>query len=327
LEWSELTLEQLSKLKPEVAEQVILKYQQHLIDKGVCANTIRVSISPLKTFFKFCRIPIDLTNNVVEMQNASEYHAFRSEDLKRLFNAGTTKDRALLSVLASSGQSISDVLALERSFIEEQLKGDVDFIFFDTQRIKTGKKGLFALNPIAIRCLKKYLYERIDNDKRLLPWSRDGVRKMLLRLKRESGFESSRNIRIHKIRGWFISTCISAGLVTEEWKILTSKAIKASDETYIRIRESLEQKYKSIFKEHLDFLGQSQVKTIEHLQRQVKALTNLLREKPPKTVTEEPDLTELEKMRIERDGWKHNFELLLERVEKLEKLQKKETAT
>lgn len=253
LEWANLTIEQASKLDSKQARSKILAYQNSLIEKDTAPNSIRSYVSALRNFFNFCDIPVRLKNKLVLAENTRKYHVFTNGDLKKLFAVGTAKDKAIISTLAGSGQGIDDLLALERQYTEKLLENDEEFVFFETVRGKTKAKTLFALSPIAIKWIKTYLKQRTDTDKRLFPYCKDGLRKMLLRLKRDSALETEAPLRLHRIRAWFMSSCVKAGLTEWEIKYLVGKKIRASDEAYLFIKESTIKKYKQSWAEDLDF--------------------------------------------------------------------------
>jgi len=270
LEFAKMKPEVIKELSPYQAQLKFLRYQKFLKNFGASNNSIRAYLSTVKCFMDFCGIPIGkpTLKKIVKSIPKNHYHNFTTDDIKKLYFAGTKRDKALISTLASSGFSIADILGLDkeyvRKYIERSKLENEDFVFIRMNRIKTGSEALFVLNPIAIRSIQDFLNERGDDgDKRLFNIKYSGIPKLIKRLSKRGGVNNIDECRIHKIRSWSMNQLNSSGANIFVIKRIVGKKIPQSDGVYLtNLNEDCKKHYKKAYPEFLDFLHERNQKNM-----------------------------------------------------------------
>lgn len=265
-----------------MAHEVLL-YQSHLQSQETKDNTIRAAITPIKSYCEYLDKPLNLRRKVVKIEMDTSSHVFRNGDLSAMFNVSGTKEKAILSVMASLGWEREGVLELEREFIEKQLaiakNEDKQFIFFDAKRGKTKALRLGILNPLAVEWLRKWLEtEESKKSDKLFDMTSDGLNKLIKRLARDARILTSGRVHSHLIRGWTMSQLSRAGFVEWEVKFAVGKSIPASDATYLRrLKDAIEEKYPKVYDAFLNInppIIKETVKPerVESLEQQIQQL-------------------------------------------------------
>jgi hypothetical protein len=174
-------------------------------------------------------------------------HVFTNGELSRLFDIGTTEEKAILATFCSLGWEVSSLLELKRAFIESKINQakdeGKDFIYFQSQRPKTGALRLGVLNPLAIEWLSKHL-QQSSGDRLFRYTTKEGVNAMIQRLAREAQITKTGRIHTHLIRKWVMSGLSRAGFNEFQIKYVLGKAIPLSDLTYLQtLQQEIETKY------------------------------------------------------------------------------------
>ena len=151
--------------------------------------------------------------------------------LGKIFDVADLRGKALISLGASLGWGISDVLALERDYIETLIERAQEegkkFAFFKRQRIKTKAKAYGVLNPLAIEWLSKWLAQH--KGKKLFDIGNDQINKELQRLSKEAKLNLLGKPSYHCFRAWTFSAYIKSGFSEYMAKYLVGKKISVSD--------------------------------------------------------------------------------------------------
>jgi len=212
-------------------------------------------------------------------------HTFSNGDLSKMFDVGSTKEKALLALGCSLGWEISAVLELTRDFLQglvDRAKSEnQNFIFFISRRRKTGAARLGVLNPNALEWVGKWLTESQNMQKRKRKENRkqadqplspvfditdEGVNKMLRRLAKDAQIVVTGRVHFHRIRGWVMSGLSRAGFNEFQIKYLMGKAIPLADMTYLQtLQQEIEQKYPEAFEQCLNLKPRIQEKLIKDL--------------------------------------------------------------
>ena len=283
------TAQDFAGLDAKTITHIALLYQKHLQNRGIKDNTIRSSITTIKSYCEYLDKPLNFKRKIVKIEMDMSSHVFRNGDLKAMFHIGGTKEKAVLATMASLGWEREAVLEFDREFIEKQLaiaKAEKSqFIFFDSARGKTKARRLGILNPLAVEWLQKWL-ETSESRKsaRLFDMCPDGLNKLIKRLARDARILTSGRVHSHLIRGWTMSQLSRAGFNEFEVKLCIGKSIPISDGTYLRmLKDSVAEKYPKVYDAFLNIdppTIKTEVKTedFKRLELQVENLTTQLAE-------------------------------------------------
>jgi hypothetical protein len=273
-------------------------------------NTIYGILTSLNSFLRYLDMPIDFKGKRVKPMPDLDSHTFSNGDLSKMFDVGSTKEKALLALGCSLGWEISAVLELTRDFLQglvDRAKSEnQNFIFFISRRRKTGAARLGVLNPNALEWVGKWLTESQNMQKRKRKENRkqadqplspvfditdEGVNKMLRRLAKDAQIVATGRVHFHRIRGWVMSGLSRAGFNEFQIKYLMGKAIPLADMTYLQtLQQEIETRYPDAYEQCLNLKPRIQEKLIKDL---TKATTE-----------------ELEKMKEERDHFKARLDWL-----------------
>jgi site-specific recombinase XerD len=284
--WSGKTAEEISKLSVKQVKHLILQFQTDMVKQRMPNNTIRVSITAVRTFFTYLEKPMTFRRGqLVKPRMASGYHKFSNGDLGRMYNVGNAFDKALLAVGVSLGWEVSAILGIERedfkSYVRRARKEGEEFFSFESQREKTGAKRFGILNPLALEALETYFAVSKEKTGKLFPMTNQGANKLLARLTREANIALTGKVRWHNLRSWLMSKLSRAKFNEFQIKYLVGKQIPLTDMTYLyTLQQEIEEQYPKAYSEHLSILKyQSRNKEgkIEKLEAEVTRLKLLVK--------------------------------------------------
>ena len=268
--WYGQTVDEFLKLDPKDMRHLALKYQNEHEDLN--RNTVYGVLTALNSFLHFSDMPIDFKGKRVKPMPDLDSHTFSNGDLAKMFDVGSTKEKAVLSLGCSLGWEISAVLELAREFLQSQINRakseNQQFVYFISQRQKTGAARLGVLNPNAIEWVGKWLDESRVTQKRKRKETRKtrdhvesevfditegGVNKMLRRLAKDAQIVATGRVHFHRLRGWVMSGLSRAGFNEFQIKYLMGKAIPLADMTYLQtLQEEIEQRYPDAYEQCLN---------------------------------------------------------------------------
>ena len=286
LEWTELTPNELLKLDNKKARALLIKFNDSLLSKGVKPNSLRAYVSTAKMFFAYHNIHVTFRRGqTVQPEKPSDLYDFSNGDLGKIYEVANPQYKAIISLACSTGFGIGDILALNRETIKSRIaearRNNKEFCFYETQRIKTHARSLVCINPLAMKSLELWL-KQPHNKETLFEAKELAINKMLKKLAKKIGIDTKLKIKFHRIRSWLINSLIKAGFSTEQWKSIVGKAISMSDDTYLSLRQQIEEKYRETYNQYFNILGMttkkysSEIETLENamlqLEKENKAL-------------------------------------------------------
>ena len=279
--WYGLTIEDFLKLSDKEKRHTALKFQNEHPDEN--PNSVIGDLTALNSFLHYLDMPIDFKGKRVRPRPDLDSHIFSNGDLSKMFEVGGTKEKAVIALACSLGWEVSAILELDRqtltSLVARARSEKQRFIFFNSQRRKTGALRLGVLNPLALEWLEKWLTEsnslkarrrkedRKTKDRVVSPvfdLTAEGVNKMLRRLAKEAQTVTTGRVHFHKIRGWVMSGLSRAGFNEFEVKFLMGKSIPLSDLTYLQtLGQAVEDKYPKAFESYLNVKPEKVVQVID----------------------------------------------------------------
>jgi len=252
-EWYQKPLETFLNLEPKAMRHEALKFQSFLAERLtkrkalMTANSIISALTALGSFCTFNDKTLNLRGKRLRTRIDLSSHVFTNGELSRIFDIGSVEEKAILATFCSLGWEVSSLLELKRPFIESLIKQakeeGKEFIFFQSQRPKTGALRLGVLNPLAIEWLSKWL-EQSSGERLFRFTTKEGVNKMIQRLAREAHITKTGRIHTHLIRKWVMSGLSRAGFNEFQIKYVLGKTIPATDMTYlVTLQQEIEAKY------------------------------------------------------------------------------------
>lgn len=328
-EWYQKPLETFLALEPKAMRHEALKFQSFLAERTtkrnglMTANSIISALTALGSFCTFNDKTLNLRGKRLRTRIDLTSHVFTNGELSRLFDIGTTEEKAILATFCSLGWEVSSLLELKRSFIESKInqakEEKKDFIYFQSQRPKTGALRLGVLNPLAIEWLSKHL-QQSSGDRLFRYTTKEGVNALIQRLAREAQITKTGRIHTHLIRKWVMSGLSRAGFNEFQIKYLLGKAIPLSDMTYLQtLQQEIETKYPKAY-EYVNIKPARIVTVVD------EELTQELQKEREKTALYEKRIKALEDKSSELERI-NRVETDLENIHKMlkELLEKKET--
>lgn len=270
-----LSEDQLVDMTSEQCEELILNYQRVEEAKGTKNNTILSIIAAPRALFKVMHKPLSLKGQLVQLEEATDKHVFSNGDLSKMFDVADTRGKTLITVGTSLGWGISDVLALDKQFIQTEIarakESNTNFIFFKRQRGKTHAKALAVLNPLAIEWLDKWL--AINKSDKLFDVIEDQINNDLKRYAIEAQIKTTGAVTFHCFRAWVLSSLVKAGFSEWEAKFIVGKSIPLSDVTYLHLEEEIKEKYPLAYDKYLNIktnINGEQLKKLGDIETQLQ---------------------------------------------------------
>lgn len=281
--WYGKSVDEFISLDQREMRHLALRFQNE--HENLNHNTIYGILTSLNSFLRYLDMPIDFKGKRVKPMPDLDSHTFSNGDLSKMFDVGSTKEKALLALGCSLGWEISAVLELTRDFLQglvDRAKSEnQSFIFFISRRRKTGAARLGVLNPNALEWVGKWLTESQNMQKRKRKENRkqadqplspvfditdEGVNKMLRRLAKDAMIVATGRVHFHRIRGWVMSGLSRAGFNEFQIKYLMGKAIPLADMTYLQtLQQEIEQRYPDAYEQCLNLKPRIQERLIKDL--------------------------------------------------------------
>lgn len=305
-EWYGKPVGEFLALEPKEARHVAITFQAEALDGwqpktransrahtgNLRPNTILSVLTALGSLCQHEDKPLYLKGKRVRRTIDLDSHAFTTHDLARMFNVGNTEEKAILATFCSLGWEVSALLALERGHVQNLILRAQEqrqrFIYFISQRQKTGATRLGVLNPLAIEWISEWLKVPVENiqrtkancawnPKRLFSYTtQDGVNRMIKHLARDAHVTVTGRVHTHQLRKWVMSGLSRAGFNEFQIKFLLGKAIPLSDMTYLQtLQQEIEARYPKAFEEYLNISGKHQIPINEEQLSKLKDLLEL----------------------------------------------------
>jgi len=160
-QWYDGSYEEFLKLDPKATRHVLLKYQNE--HSHVPANTVNNVMTAMCSFLLYLDKAVNLRGKRLASTPDLDSHVFTNGDLTKMFDLANTKEKALLALGTSLGWEISALLEFKQETLQNLVNRaraeGKEFIYFRSQRRKTGAPRLGVLNPLALEWLEKWLKE------------------------------------------------------------------------------------------------------------------------------------------------------------------------
>jgi len=308
--WYNKPIEDFLALDSKEMRHNALKFQNE--HPNMNPNSVIGVLVALNSFLQYLDMPINFKGKRVRPRPDLNSHNFSNGDLAKMFEIANTKQKALLALSCSLGWEVSAVLELDgktlSGLVDRAKSENQQFIYFISQRHKTGAARLGVLNPLCLEWLGKWLTEskgmlfrKRKSDKKtkdrvvseVFDITAEGANKIIRTLARQAGIVTTGRIHFHKLRGWVMSGLSRAGFNEFQIKYLMGKAIPLTDMTYLQtLQQEIEERYPEAYEHYLCLKPNIQERLIKDVTRQASQ--------------------EIEKLKEERDV----FKARLERIEK-----------
>jgi uncharacterized coiled-coil protein SlyX len=324
-EWYAKPLQEFIGLDAKAMRHEALKFQSYLAERLtkrkalMTANSIISALTALGSFCTFNDKTLNLRGKRLRTRIDLSSHVFTNGELSRLFDIASVEEKAILSTFCSLGWEVSSLLELKRTFIESLIKQAREegkkFIYFQSQRPKTGALRLGVLNPLSIEWLGRWI-EQSSGERLFTYTTKEGVNFMVKRLAREAHITKTGRIHTHLIRKWVMSGLSRAGFNEFQIKYVLGKAIPLSDLTYLQtLQQEIETKYPAAY-EYVNIKPERIVQVVnEDLELKVQKQTEQIDELTAELARMREAGEKFQKVQ----GLAAPLEALLKRVETLEK--------
>jgi hypothetical protein len=144
-------------------------YKKHLEQLGLKTISVKTQLIPVASFFGRNGLKLQLkrgdweSNQVQQVQTSKL--KLNKDDIKAMYTHGSTRDRALLLVLAQSGFSEVDVSSFRIEDLKELYTApETEHFYLMKRREKTGEEQATCLSYEALHDIKAWLQERGNPD-------------------------------------------------------------------------------------------------------------------------------------------------------------------
>lgn len=305
--WWNKPLTEFLKLPPEEMRHLALEYQNFLKNEIVTdrsgkkknrdINTIIAFLTALQSFCTSKCKPLLLRRKRLQTQIDTKSHVFSNGDLIKCFDVANVEQKAILATMVSLGWEVSVIVELDKDFISALIKSAKEegkkFIYFVSQRQKTGALRLGVLNPLAIEWLSKWLEDpRCVGPTVFTYTTKEGINGMLKHLARDAHLTLRGSVHSHLIRKWVMSGLSRARFNAFQIKYLMGKVIPISDATYLQtLQQEIEMYYPEAYENYLSVRPVKIVQVVdEDMKAKVASLEKENEELRAKAKTKDADL-------------------------------------
>ena len=291
LDYFGITPEQLLEMGSKQSRALALRFQNEQPEKP--HNTILSHLTAVSSFLEHHDKPIRWKRARVKPSPDVSSHVFSNGDLNRMFQVGDARDKAILALTTSLGWEISGFVKLRRKkvaeLVERAEETQEQFIYFENIRKKTGVLRLGVINPLALKCLSKWLQisanKKVKTDKvnpvsDIFLLTDRGIQNRLKILANRADIKTTGRIRFHNIRKWTMSGLSRSGFNEFQIKFVVGKAIPLSDRTYLQtLKQEVEERYPEAYENYLNLsptISKEAKKQIEAENRKLRERIELL---------------------------------------------------
>jgi len=258
----------LVKLTPKAASTLVQDYVDSLAEKDYSIRYVNVCLAFLKTFFKVNgfkgskALEVERHYQPARYRKRSEYIPTSAEIHNMAFAAGSTRNRALIFVLYTSGLRNSTLRALLYRDVKDELESEVETIklpvYPEMKKMDDGAcKGNIPyysfISKAAVEALREYCVERrrmygsIEDDEPLFASDSTNVpaeirrhtlvmkkslEAMVKRAARKAGIKRWLSVYPHCLRKAFESALRNAGLDLKDQEFLIGHILPGTQDTY-----------------------------------------------------------------------------------------------
>lgn len=229
----------------------LVKFCNDLIAKGYMINSARSFTTGARSFFAFSTQELKVKRGAIPKQQvAMGEHDFIQSELKQVFFFAGGFDKALLSTGVSMGMNPVDFLALKKEDTEKVIEyataNNMEFVYIDSYRTKTGERTRSFLMPEAIKCLKAYMSTIEGNQERLFDLSPDALNDHLKGMVKSANVVTRGKVEWKLLRKFLFNSALRATDIISA-KLLTGKAVPVDLLTYYLEGGKLGQEFKRVY--------------------------------------------------------------------------------
>jgi integrase len=119
-----------------------------LQSKGLSHNSAVVQASPVKSFFKYHREPLQVQGRMKFVETRKRFHAYTKDELTRMVQVGDLEEKVVIMLGVQLGIRVGDFVSLKRRPIQEAFK-DANGEFPLEFQIETEKEGVISIGHIS----------------------------------------------------------------------------------------------------------------------------------------------------------------------------------
>ena len=299
----------LVKLSPQEASRLVQDFIDSLRERDLSIRYVNVSLAYLKTFFRVngfknsMELEVERYYQPSRYMKQEEYIPTAEENYKMAYAAGSTRNKALILALYTSGLRNSTLRALLYRDVKEELKEGFDIIkvlvYPEMKKVDPGAcKGNIPyysfLSKEAVEVLREYLVERrtvygnIEDDeplfisettniapdkRRQIMVMKKSLSTIVKRAAKQAGIKKWEAVTPHCLRKNFESALRNSGLDVKDQEFLMGHILPGSQDTYYDQTkvEDLRRKYAQV-----NFFSQRGFITEEMRKRQLLDTARLL---------------------------------------------------
>jgi len=260
--------DELVRLDVKEASRFVQEFVDSLKDKGYSIRYVNVSLAYLKTFFKLNGfegargLEVERHYQPSRYRKREEYIPTHDEICRMAYAAGSTRNKALILALYSSGLRNSTLRAVLYMDVKGDLEKALDIVkvpvYPEMKMVDPGacKGNIFYYSFFSretVEAIREYLderrktYENIDNEeplfvstsKTLRPEARrrtlvmkKTLEHLVKRAARKAGIKRWRNVYPHCLRKAFESALRNSGLNTKDQEFLMGYILPGSRDAY-----------------------------------------------------------------------------------------------
>jgi len=219
-------------------EQKIVEFRQWLneLPEKPSDNSKKTYMSSVCSFFAFHRMGLKFTkqqrNQIWKRAKpVRKYYEFVIDDLKKMNEVASPKEKYVLLVGKSLGLRASDFIRLKQGTFEAHLKGEAPISLGEIFTVKEGVKASPFLDEDAVEASKTWLRileskGKIDPEARMIDITEQEVDLIIKKLVKRAGTQiGNETVRFHQLRV-FLCTRLSSVTSESRWKQIVGKQIQ-----------------------------------------------------------------------------------------------------
>lgn len=260
LEYEKKTVEEVLKEYEDTKDKAqwskkwgreIVKFCDSLIVQGYKINSARTFTIGARGFFSYAMQEVKVKRGAIPKQQvAMNEHDFVQKELMTMFFFANGFDKALLSTGVSMGMNPIDFLGLKKKdmqkTVEYAVANNMEFVYIDSYRTKTGERTRSFLMPEAIKCLKAYLSTIEGNQEKLFDLSPDALNDHLKAMVKAANVVTRGTVEWKLLRKFLFNSALRATDMISA-KLLTGKSVPVDLLTYYLEGGKLQQEFKKVY--------------------------------------------------------------------------------
>jgi len=266
LTYQDATAEQTLEWSVDEAEDRLLKWQYHMMDRGLAGKTIQNSFSAVKRWFRDHRIRVDVTCRNIDTSKTYLDHIPTREQVQLLLDSAKLHHKIGIALVAFSGLRPVDAASLTYANISNSFENGDEVLTIVLKQRKTRAWYFTFIGPQGTRYIRQSLWQRekwehINEDTPLIAWEHRGVSAVGLRKAIERVIERTvgkhptgepfRLFRPYGLRKYFRRGMASLGQEVAEFMMGHRSGLVA---TYAGLRDMDTQAIEALKKEYISIL-------------------------------------------------------------------------